>query len=223
MKHGEPLDSFLRDLSRASAVREATTSLPSADEIDAAIRQVESSADLATRFIAAARSAGASAVRVRLETVQELICDLARDAGLKSVLIAIPVDWPAEIGSRLESQFVAAGIRVCHERDELTLFSVDATLTGVVAAIAESGSLMVAAGAGVSRGESLYAPNHIALVPVGQIVADLADASLLLADHLERCSNVTLITGPSKTADIEGVLVTGVHGPGVLHIIVIDD
>ena len=71
---------------------------------------------------------------------------------------------------------------------------------------------------------SLTPPVHIAIVERVQIVPDLIDAFERLAgrglDALP--SNVTLITGPSKTGDIELQLTTGVHGPGKWRVIVIE-
>jgi L-lactate dehydrogenase complex protein LldG len=64
---------------------------------------------------------------------------------------------------------------------------------------------------------------HVALVDEAQIVPDLFDAFSMLHERgLETLpSNITLITGPSKTGDIELELTTGVHGPKNWHVIVI--
>ena len=69
------------------------------------------------------------------------------------------------------------------------------------------------------RVASLLPPVHVAVIQSDQIVPDLIDAFGLLADR-QLPSNVTFITGPSKTGDIELQLTTGVHGPGQLHVIV---
>ena len=64
------------------------------------------------------------------------------------------------------------------------------------------------------------APVHVAIVEPKNCVADLID----LMDVLGRqtpFNNVTIITGPSKTADIEGALVVGVHGPGEVYTFVL--
>jgi L-lactate dehydrogenase complex protein LldG len=84
---------------------------------------------------------------------------------------------------------------------------------------------MMVARPGQERLASLIAPVHIAIVERRQIVPDLIDAfGLLRQQGLEQlASNVTLITGPSKTGDIELQLTTGVHGPGKWRVIVIDD
>jgi L-lactate dehydrogenase complex protein LldG len=76
---------------------------------------------------------------------------------------------------------------------------------------------------GHERMASLVPPAHVAIVEASQIVPDLLDAFAELekrgVDNLP--SNITLITGPSKTGDIELQLTTGVHGPGHWHVVVI--
>ena len=88
-------------------------------------------------------------------------------------------------------------------------------------AIAESGSVVCQTGPATRRVASLIPPMHVAVVGRSQIVPDLCDFFDGLQPPLP--SNINLITGPSKTADIEGTLVTGVHGPGDVHVLVVAD
>jgi L-lactate dehydrogenase complex protein LldG len=99
-------------------------------------------------------------------------------------------------------------------------------ITSCDCAVAETGSLMVCSRPGQERVASLLPPWHVALVAESQIVPDLFDAFARLgvgneARSLDLPSNVTFITGPSKTGDIELELTTGVHGPGVWRTLVI--
>ena len=97
-------------------------------------------------------------------------------------------------------------------------YDVDAGITGVHAALAETGTLVCCSDACHSRGLSLVPPIHIAIVRSGDVLPDMIDYwSRMRADDLP--SSQVLITGPSKTADIEGMLVTGVHGPGQVHVL----
>jgi hypothetical protein len=78
-------------------------------------------------------------------------------------------------------------------------------------AIAETGTLVVTASDGRSRMSSLAPPVNVVLVARGAIVGTLAEAISKIPS-----TTSVLITGPSRTADIEGILVRGVHGPGEL-------
>ena len=82
-------------------------------------------------------------------------------------------------------------------------------------AIAETGTLVVRAGEGRARMSSLAPPINVVLVAKSAIVSTL-DAAM---DRIPSETSV-LITGPSRTADIEGILVRGVHGPGELMVYV---
>lgn len=99
----------------------------------------------------------------------------------------------------------------------------DVGITGTHWAIAETGTLALAAGPGSERLASLLPPVHVAVVEEAQIVPDLFDVfQVLESAGLESLtSNLTLITGPSKTGDIELRLTTGVHGPAEWHVIII--
>jgi L-lactate dehydrogenase complex protein LldG len=108
-----------------------------------------------------------------------------------------------------------------------SLFEADLAITGTDALIAETGTVVLAARPSEPRSLSLLPPIHIVVAEQSQIVSDLFDlfASLQTTGTDERSpglpSCLTLITGPSKTGDIELKLVTGVHGPGEVHVVLI--
>jgi len=107
-----------------------------------------------------------------------------------------------------------------HEQNERdTFFAADVGITGVDFLIAETGSLVVSTAAAEPRSLSLLPPVHIAVATREQILPDLFDLFERFPSPLPSC--VTIITGPSKTGDIELRLVTGVHGPGTVHVILI--
>jgi L-lactate dehydrogenase complex protein LldG len=125
---------------------------------------------------------------------------------------------PASIGDALR----AVGVAVTHDAGGDALFRVAAAVTGVELAVAETGSLVCTAGPHTARGASLIAPLHVAVVRAPQLAPDLCDVFARFNSAAALPAHLTLITGPSKTADVEGVLVTGVHGPGVVHVVLVE-
>lgn len=99
-------------------------------------------------------------------------------------------------------------------------------LSGAFAGIAESGTLMLLSGAGRGRLASLLPPVHIAVVRRAQLVRGLGEAlAKVQVQHgavFDAHSNITLITGPSRTGDIEMTLALGIHGPREIHVVLID-
>jgi L-lactate dehydrogenase complex protein LldG len=88
-------------------------------------------------------------------------------------------------------------------------------------AVAETGTLAMASRPGAERVASLLPPVHVAVISADQIVPDLFDLFATMQKSLpELPSSWVLITGPSKTGDLELKLTTGVHGPGHWHVIV---
>lgn len=75
-----------------------------------------------------------------------------------------------------------------------------------------------------TRSAPAYAPVHIVLAKAGQIAIDLKDAITWLRHKYAKLpSAISIVTGPSRTADIEGELVMGVHGPKQLYVFLVDD
>jgi len=102
-------------------------------------------------------------------------------------------------------------------------------VTGVDAAFASTGSMLLVSGDGKSRVASLMPFYHIALIPFSRLYPTIeawmseqrekGDLAGIMRDY----ANATLITGPSKSADIEMNLTLGVHGPKHVHAILFDD
>lgn len=121
----------------------------------------------------------------------------------------------------LEAALSEAGIAVTHDPDP----ALRVGITGAEAAIAATGSLVIASGPGKARAISLLPDRHIAVIRAGQIVPTMeAWGAALLVDGpgaLNVASNWVLVSGASRTADIAMELVLGAHGPRELQIVIV--
>jgi L-lactate dehydrogenase complex protein LldG len=133
-----------------------------------------------------------------------------RAARRVAVPAGLPVDWIAALPEPRPDQ---------PRLDIAELAAVDAVITSVTVAIAQTGTLVLDHGPGQGRRELTLVPDaHLALVTPGRIVAAVPDAVAALDPR----SPLTWISGPSATSDIELNRVQGVHGPRTLIVIILD-
>jgi len=111
--------------------------------------------------------------------------------------------------------------------DEITInpsraeiFGYDVGVSAAQYAIADTGTLVLESEAEKHRLVSLVPPVHIAVIEADKICFTLAEALAKVNQGSELSPTVTMITGPSRTADIELTLAIGVHGPQELYVIV---
>jgi L-lactate dehydrogenase complex protein LldG len=102
-------------------------------------------------------------------------------------------------------------VEVVHEYSRAQVDEVDAAFTPAAGAIAESGSIILTDESTPDRLAALAPWTHVAVVRKETIYRTIADALAAMPDD----PNIIWVTGPSKTADVEGILIQGVHGPGV--------
>jgi L-lactate dehydrogenase complex protein LldG len=102
------------------------------------------------------------------------------------------------------------------------LFAVDAAVTAAAGAVADTGALILRPTAEEPRLMSLVPPIHIAVLRAEEIFASLDDAMRAGNWSADMPTNMLLISGPSKTADIELILAFGVHGPKELIVLVLE-
>ncbi len=225
---------FIDALRRRLRDFESRASLP--QELEQAVRQVIAGDDLPARFTQAAASVGLQVHPASPVDWMSVIGDILRKHEAHSVVVQLDTDSP--LGKRatddLGNRLTADGFAPTTAVDDETLFSADAAVTSVAAAIAETGSVVCPSGPGLARGASLLPPVHVAIVHASELVPDLCDYFDGLSAAVGNSplgpasssstslpANINLITGPSKTADIEGILVTGVHGPRHVHVVLV--
>ncbi len=120
-------------------------------------------------------------------------------------------------------------VRIAREEMRKHFTEADIGISGANLAIAESGTLVIISNEGNARLVTSLPPVHIALVTVEKFVQSLEQATILIralitaSSGLKLTSYISLITGPSRTTDIEKELILGVHGPQELHIIILNN
>jgi L-lactate dehydrogenase complex protein LldG len=109
------------------------------------------------------------------------------------------------------------------DRDELrrACAAADVGITSADYALADTGTLVTIASPQEARMVSLLPPAHIAVVPKDRILTGLDELVTILPEPATQTSSMVLITGPSRTGDIELILVRGVHGPGQITVVVV--
>lgn len=110
-----------------------------------------------------------------------------------------------------ETQTTGPGRTISTTLDRTRIDDYEFGITRATAAIAETGSLILTETGSSSRLGALAPWYHIAVLPIADIVPDLPTA--IANFGTERAT--LFVTGPSKTADVEGILIKGVHGPGI--------
>jgi L-lactate dehydrogenase complex protein LldG len=179
--------------------------------------------DLVGSFARTAVEAGASVHRCAVDDVASVeagVLDaIVAAAGASGALVVLSNDPDAwALGPALER----AGCRV-RPHDPATAASAALGVTGSSAAVAATGSVVLDSSVAGGRGASLLPPAHLCVVRASTVVAQTGDVLRRLGDRSGALpSNLLLVTGPSRTGDIEQILTVGVHGPAAVHLLVLD-
>lgn len=103
----------------------------------------------------------------------------------------------------------------------LSYFHLDIGITGASAGLAESGSVVLVHGPGRPRMASIVPEIHIVLLEVERLARTLAHWAHEYPGLVGETTNLVLVTGPSRTGDIEQQLNLGVHGPRHVHVVLV--
>jgi L-lactate dehydrogenase complex protein LldG len=195
---GELLAKFEEELTKVSGVAHRASSL---DELEATLKGILD---------------GAKADSVVLSR-NALLAQLELGTRLRALGKSV-AEWPAT-GDPAQG---------ASEAYRAACFSAAVGITSVDWALAETGSLVVTSASEGSQLASLAPPVHVALYRRGQLVESLDDIleRLPIASKPEDSSagrSVVFVTGVSRTADIEQILIRGVHGPRELHAILVEE
>jgi L-lactate dehydrogenase complex protein LldG len=171
-------------------------------------------ADLTTRF--------ASKAQYLASSVERVDCQAQVPAAVARYLAAQSLPPQAvATGDVAGLNWAGAGV------DVAARVAVDADKTGIsgcFCAIAETGTLLLLSGPQTPGSVSLLPETHIAIVPLGRIVATMEDAFALLRAECGKLPRaVNFISGPSRTGDIEQTIVLGAHGPCRVHLILVGE
>ncbi len=157
--------------------------------------------------------------------LSEQVLNLLREKDIHSILT-----WEEKcLPSNIIKDLISAGIKVRSTFDATDLKNARgseskiprAGITGAIAAVAETGTLVLPGGDGRLPAASLLPEIHIAIFNFQDLYPNLS--SVLHLNEVLKASSTALISGPSRTADIEMTLTIGVHGPRELHVFCVDD
>ena len=202
---------------RKSLGRSATITPPAPPELsDPLVRLVLSDIGLPKLFEKRATEAKMYVTSLRVDDLHAQLVDYLRSKNMKSIVLP-QSDFLDHLEVPRALRDAGFDVRMWTQMSLDDVYDVDASVTDVWRVVAETGSLVMRASADHGRALSLIPPLHVAIVEPKNCVADLVDLfNLLTAEGAGSATHI--ITGPSKTADIEMNLVVGVHGPGVVKV-----
>ena len=159
------------------------------------------------------RDYGAGVYLSQPDQVGDTIAEILRKRNKQTILFSSDVDanWLRHDGRTFlpDNALSYAEIEAC-----------DGVLTGCTTAIAMTGTLALCHGAGHARRVLTLLPDyHLCVVEAAAIVETVPEAMRVLQQ--DRLQPITLISGPSATADIEMTRIQGVHGPRVLDVVIV--
>lgn len=216
MTHEEFLTHIAKALGRPAAPQRADGLMPDAPQVDdELVRLAGPSDNLVDLFDQRAREVGMEVRRTSAAGLRADLLALVGELKIGSAVVSLSkLDKPDDLLGAL----AGAGVKLLDWHGDhrmATGFVADVGITDVHHALAETGTMICTSDSAHTRAMTLAPPLHVAIVRKCDILPDLLDYFWLIKDlpAPRLPSSQVLITGPSKTADIEGVLVTGIHGP----------
>ncbi|GLR68770.1 hypothetical protein GCM10010909_34520 [Acidocella aquatica] len=155
-------------------------------------------------------------------TVQRLAAPAEIPTAIASYLARLHLPPTLTISGHPSLQSIPFNIPSLRIRFGTALPTDPTCLTLAFAGIAETGTLLLPSGPQTPTTNNILPDNSIVLLPAARITASYEDAFDLLRAENPLPRNVMLITGPSRSADIEQTLELGAHGPRRLHILILD-
>ncbi|MCD6333126.1 MAG: LUD domain-containing protein [Bacteroidales bacterium] len=132
--------------------------------------------------------------------------------------------WSKVFCAEKEMQSILDEASISYFSDFGKIRQLEVAVTGCEYLIARTGSIMVSSAQGSGRRLFGFAPVHLVIGKSSQLVHELGDAlQKMKSKYSTLPSQVSLITGPSRTADIEKTLILGAHGPRELFIFLLND
>ena len=176
--------------------------------------------DPVERFSVELKAVGGSVHRCTPDRRAEVLEAILRDRDAPAVLVERAGTVPAGI----EDVVASAGgeLRWWPEAGSDGAATADVGVTGALWAAAETGTVVVSSAPPGGRAPSLLPPVHVVFLTAAQLVPTVREMFARIAELDEYPSNLVLITGPSKSADIGNELALGVHGPGELHVVLVE-
>jgi L-lactate dehydrogenase complex protein LldG len=152
--------------------------------------------------------------------------DLLRTRSLQTLVYAPDTSIGAALRAAWEEDPSGLPALVPYDRPveafKETLFAADAAVTTAAGAVADAGAIILRPDAHEPRLMSLVPPLHIAVLAADAIYPSLGDALREGGWSADMPTNLILVSGPSKTADIELTLAFGVHGPKELVVLILE-
>jgi len=168
-----------------------------------------------------AKAVSAQIFRVKTPAAaRDVVCNLARFTNARKV---VSVSSPLQEAAGIDAALREAGIEVHNDPAAIAEHAptADIGISGVEFGVAETGSVCQDGYAIESRLVSSLPPLHVAFLDSNLIVPGIIEAFEAISRVFDR-GYISLITGPSRTADIERVLTIGVHGPSRFVVVAVD-
>ncbi|MGF1730017.1 LutC/YkgG family protein [Photobacterium kasasachensis] len=179
--------------------------------------------ELEQRFIAGITASHADVISTNAEKLCDILAQIIADKQLHHIALGTGGEFQSAIdGATKQVESVSFEREVSQWKTEL-FEQVDAGITHCLAGIADTGTLVLWPDSQEPRTLSLVPPIHIALLKRSTLVSNFAELMNKQAWHIGMPTNAILVSGPSKTADIQQTLAYGAHGPKELIVVLVED
>jgi L-lactate dehydrogenase complex protein LldG len=218
-----------------SKLRGAKTTAIEKETLDYPVWQSHDPELLKQRFIAGLSASHAEVICVRSSQIANAVEQVLTSKACKSVIVGGACNDTTDVSEYEGGEFLTEILKGASHLDMVqfdcefevlksSLFNeIDAGITHCLGGIADTGTLVLWPDKAEPRSLSLIPPCHIALIKRSTIVSNFAGMMIEQSWQEKIPTNIVLVSGPSKTADIQQTLAYGAHGPSQLVVILIDD